>query len=460
MIHASGKSKMPSLICIILYWMGALLVLPLPLSSQKVGQPPNVILILADDMGLGDLSIHNGGISRTPHLDQMLKESVWFSRAYSGSPVCTPSRAALLTGRYPHRTGAVTLNMRRYPELSRLHRDEVTLGTIFQENGYATGLVGKWHLGDGQEYHPMQRGFQEFAGFKGFDVPNDYFNYQLDIQGEYQPFQGEYLTDQLTERAIDFINRHQKEPFFLHLAHYAPHRPLSAPEELIASYQSEGLDTNTATIYAMIEIMDKGIGAILNTLDRLGLRDQTLVIFTSDNGPDPLTGERFNLNMRGTKYTIYEGGIHVPLMMYWPSTYQPDTLEEVIHFVDVLPTLADICGLALKNGRKVDGSSLEDLLSGKPGILPKYRFWQWNRGNPYYSHNAALIEGDWKLVRPYVTRQIPTGKSDIRSVLYNINKDPLEQYDLSKEHPLQYQIMQVELERLIREIEFDRMNSN
>jgi len=435
-----------------------LALLPFAPAQAQLEQPPNLILILADDMGLGDISLHNGGLNRTPRLDRLVEESAWFSRAYSGSPVCTPSRAALLTGRYPHRTGAVTLNMQRYPELNRLHKSEKTMADVFADNGYATGLVGKWHLGEGPAYHPLQRGFQEFEGFKGYDVEDSYFNYRLDIQGEYQEFSGLYLTDNLTQRAIDFVERHRDGPFFLHLAHYAPHRPLSAPEELIEDYRQQGFNDSTATVYAMIEVMDKGIGELLDALDRLELQENTIVIFASDNGPDPLEGERFNHEMRGTKYTIYEGGIHVPLLVHWPGTVKPGEHDEVIHFTDIFPTLAELCRLKLPNSLKLDGGSIAGLLFDEEISLPQYRFWQWNRGVPYYSHNAAILEGDWKLVRPYVTQRVPDGELVEKPVLYNLKEDPQEQHDLSEKESLRYDIMRVKLEQWCREVEFSRLN--
>lgn len=260
---------------------------------QKVR--PNVILILADDMGPGDLSSFNKGISETPTLDQLMSQSVYFNKAYASSPVCAPSRAALLTGKYPHRTGDVTLNQRRYPELSRIKKSEKTIANIFSENGYTTGLIGKWHSGHGAEYHPLKRGFDEFEGFKGWEVDNSYFEYRLDIQGTYQTFTDEYLTDNLTQRAIGFVERHQNEQFFLHLAHYAPHRPLSAPRELIQKFEDQGIDKNTATIYAMIQVMDSGIGELLKVVQNLGIAKNTIIIFSSDNGPDPIPGDRFNI---------------------------------------------------------------------------------------------------------------------------------------------------------------------
>lgn len=421
---------------------------------------PNVILILADDMGLGDISTFNEGLNRTPNLDKLLRESVYFSQAYSGSPVCTPSRAALLTGRYPHRTGAITLNMERYPELSRIHKDETTIADVFKENGYATGIVGKWHIGDGEEYHPLKRGFEEFEGFKGYDVPDDYFNYRLDINGKYQSFSNEYLTENLTKRAISFVKKHKAKPFFLHLAHYAPHRPLSAPKELVDYYLKKGFDEDTATVYAMLEIMDKGIGELIEALEKENIREKTLVIFASDNGPDPVISERFNLNQRGTKYTIYEGGIHVPLLFNWKGTLTPSNKDFIVHFTDIFPTLLEICGLKSQRTLKLDGGSISDILkdTNSENSIPKPRFWQWNRGVPYYSHNAAMREGDWKLVRPYITRNLTMEESNQKSMLFNIKDDPKEKIDLSETEKERYNVMLVKLEQWCREVEWDRLS--
>ncbi len=420
-------------------------------------QRPNVILILADDMGLGDLSYFNEGLNETPNLNRLVQESAWFSRAYSGSPVCTPSRAALLTGRYPHRTGAITLNMQNFPEMNRVHLKEKTIADVFAANGYVTGIVGKWHIGDGADYHPMKRGFQEFVGFKGYDVKKSYYKYRLDIQGTYQEYEDVYLTDELTRHAVDFIERHQKEPFFLHLAHYAPHRPLSAPQDIIDRYLKKGFNKNTATVYAMIEVMDKGIGTVLATLDKLNLRENTIVIFASDNGPDPVVGPRFNHQMKGTKYTVNEGGIHVPFMVNWKGKIQPKTYDEVIQFPDVLPTLVALCNLEKVETKPLDGGSFAGLFFDQAIQLPDYRFWQWNRGVPYYSHNAAILDGEWKLVRPYVRRDFPDGESVEKPVLYNLEDDPEEKNDLSEQEPSRYDVMRMKLEEWCRRVEHSRM---
>lgn len=430
----------------------------IPVHSQN--ESPNVILILADDMGWGDIASFNGGLNKTPNLDKLLEESVYFSHAYSGSPVCTPSRAALLTGRYPHRTGAITLNMERFPRHTRIHKDEVTIADVFSKNGYVTGLIGKWHSGDGPNYHPMKRGFQEFEGFKGYDVTTDYFNYKLDINGHYQSFTNEYLTDNLTDRAVNFLQRHQNDPFFLHLAHYAPHRPLSAPKKLVDFYLKKGFNKNTSTVYAMIEIMDKGIGKLLSKLDELGIRNNTLIIFASDNGPDPIVGPRYNHNLKGMKYSVNEGGIRVPLLVHWESTLKNKNSNRIIHFTDIFPTLLEICNLQMPQPVPLDGGSIANILYGKDAEteLPKYRFWQWNRGVPYYTHNAAMLDGKWKLVRPLATRNLVFEESDLKPMLYNLEEDPEETIDISEKESMRYKIMKTKLEQWSREVEWDRVS--
>ncbi|KAA5547045.1 sulfatase-like hydrolase/transferase [Roseiconus nitratireducens] len=395
---------------------------------------PNVVLILADDMGVGDFASLNGGRSRTPHLDRLKSEGVWFSQAYSASPVCAPARAAMLTGRYPHRTGVVTLNMKTYPELTRIRKDETTLADVFQQNGYATGIIGKWHSGLGAPYHPLERGFDEFQGFRTHtDVPS-YFNYQLTIQRETSHVKDKYLTEDLTNRAIDFVRRHREQPFFLHLAHYAPHRPIGAPEEQVKAFMQTGLPREVATVYAMIQLLDRGIGRLLETLDELDLSERTVVVFASDNGPDPLVESRFNLDLRGTKYTIYEGGIRVPMIFRWPGQLSPGNRNEPIHFVDLFPTLLGMCGVPVSEGLQIDGRPLSKALIDGTPFPPVRHFWQWNRGQPMYSHNAAIREGRWKLVRPYVTRSLPKSESNQPVRLYDMEADPAESDDVSSQH--------------------------
>lgn len=420
---------------------------------------PNVILIVADDMALGDMGALNDGRTQTPHLDEMKAEGVWFTQAYSASTVCAPARASLLTGMYPHRTGCVTLSMKRFPEFSRMNSNLSTMADIFKANGYTTGLVGKWHAGHGEGYEPLQRGFDVFEGFFGYDVP-DYFDYTLRVQDELLQVDDKYLTHDLSERAIEFVKRHQNQPFFLHLAHYAPHRPLGAPEETIQQYRDKGFGEKTATIYAMVEEMDKGIGELREVLNDLEIMDNTIIIFTSDNGPDPLTGNRYNQHLRGTKYMVNEGGIKVPFIWLQQGQVEAAVVDEVIHFTDVLPTLMVECNLEYDLEHTIDGSDFSPLLHRKQTQLPKYRYWQWNRGIPEYSHNAALRYGSWKVVKPYIDHwMLMPGVSEEEPVLYNLEDDPGETTDVSKQNQRLFDELRVRLEHWSRSVEMERLKN-
>ncbi|HOI79780.1 MAG TPA: sulfatase-like hydrolase/transferase [Petrimonas sp.] len=424
---------------------------------ERANNKPNVILILADDMGIGDISKFNHGLTKTPNLDKLVVESLYFNNAYSAAPVCAPARASLLTGQYPHRTGCVTLNMERFPELSRIKSGIPTMADYFRNEGYVTGLIGKWHCGMGEDYHPLKRGFDEFEGFIDPFLIKSYFEYTLNINGKNHQFNDKYLTDDLTDRALGFIKRNKDKPFFLHLAHYAPHRPLSAPDLLIDYYQKKGYNKNTATIYAMIEIMDNGIGKLLDELEKMKLRKNTIIVFVSDNGPDPITGERFNQDLKGTKYTVLEGGIRVPFIFNWSGQIKPGLSNELIHFTDVLPTLADICGLTIPESATLDGGSFYGILFNEDYQLPEIRIWQWNRGVPYYTHNAAIRKGDWKLVRPFINTDIPEEESSLKPQLFNIADDPQEKNNLIDKNREEYLTLKVLLEQKSRELEYDRL---
>jgi arylsulfatase A len=232
---------------------------------------PNVLFILADDMGYGDLSLFNGGLSETPVLDGLAQEGICLTQHYSASPVCNPARAALLTGRYPHRTGSIDT----YDHLGceRISLRERTLADVLRVAGYATGLVGKWHNGSiGDAYHPTARGFDEFFGFRG--GWQYYFEPRIERNGQPLRPKNRYLTDLLTDEAIDFVARHRGGPFFLHLAYNCPHFPIEAPEADVAPFAATGRFTPAVSrLYGMIRNMDRNIGRVLETLDRLGLRE-------------------------------------------------------------------------------------------------------------------------------------------------------------------------------------------
>ena len=378
---------------------------------------PNVILIVADDMGYGDFGVFSQGASKTPALDRLTDEGICLTQHYSASPVCAPARAGLLTGRYPHRTGAVDTLEGRGSD--RIALREVTLADRMKRAGYATGLVGKWHSGAlAPRYHPNRRGFDEFAGFRG--GWQDYYQWRLDRNGTYEGSDGRYLTDVFTEEAVQFIERHQGEPFFLHVAYNAPHFPFQAPEDEVAPFRETGqFSEAVCLIYAMIRRMDRGLERILDAVARTGIESNTLVMFTSDNGPQ-LGGEgeksttRYNCNFNGAKGNTYEGGIRVPMVLRWPEGLASSKrCDEFTHFTDWFPTLLAMAGEEGPHDRPIDGHNMLPVLQGERGKTNPRRFWQWNRYTPVIECNAAMRDGAWKLVRPVIAEAMTMTRRDI-----------------------------------------------
>jgi arylsulfatase A len=449
-----------------------------------------VILVLVDDMGYGDFGVFGDGSARTPTLDALVAESVCLTQHYSASPVCAPARAALLTGRYPHRTGAIdTLEGRG---LDRLAPREVTLADRFRAAGYATGLIGKWHLGAlAPRYHPNARGFAEFVGFRG--GWSDYYRWRLDHNGSFRPTDGRYLTDLFTDEAVSFLRRHRHEPFFLHLAYNAPHFPFQAPEEDVQPFRDTGrFNPTLSTLYGMIRRMDAGLGRLLEEVDRLGLREETVVLFTSDNGPQ-FSGEgdesirRFNAGFRGSKGNTFEGGIRVPALLRWPAGLAGGRrLPALVHFADWLPTLLAMAGLDAPAAPPLDGRDVLPLLRGEAETAAPRRFWQWNRYTPVVTANAAVRDGPWKLVRPAIREAMwvapedlatdrrlkyePEGIADINRdpepprtlpdppppLLFDVEADPFEERDLAAAQPERAAAMLRALEGWFEEVEAER----
>ena len=463
---------------------------------------PNILLIVADDMGYGDFGAFNDGPARTPALDGLIDESICLTQHYSGSPVCSPARACLLTGRYPHRTGAITPQEVR--GLDRIALREVTIGDAFKHGGYATGLIGKWHNGAlDDRYHPNARGFDEFVGFRGGWM--DYWNWWIERNDAIQKADGRYLTDVFTREAIDFLRRHRGDPFFLSLMYNAPHSPLQAPDDVVQPYLDAGLSPGVAITYAMNQVMDAGLASILAELDSLGIADDTIVMFTSDNGPAfrlredqvppglSLDVKRYNCGFKGAKGSVYEGGIRVPMVIRWPAGLEGGRqIDDLVHFTDWLPTLLGAAGIDRPGTLPLDGCDVLPLLRGeRPSERPR-RFWQWNAYSPIGAINAALRDGPWKLVRPqlairpatpeaeqamkrYVEVDIeykyhPENVTDIMDdpeperivpdplppELYNIEEDPFETENLAQTEPVRVSRMLTELENWFEEVENER----
>jgi len=453
-------------------------------------KPPNIVLILVDDMGYGDFSAFNDGLSSTPTLDSLMDESTCLTQHYTASPVCNPSRACLLTGRYPHRTGSI--DTLEWWGLERLSLSEVTLADAFKAAGYATGLVGKWHLGSFDPcYHPNRRGFDEAVCFRG--GMHDYYNWRLEYNEQVQRADGRYLTDVFTAEAVGFIQRHQNEPFFLHLTYNAPHTPLEAPlDEVTPFAEKDQFTTGVSLIYAMLHRMDAGVAAILETLADLELAENTLVLFSSDNGPQfggqgEMCTTRFNCNFNGAKGSVYEGGIRVPALIRWPAGLAGGRqIDSLVHFSDWFPTLLTAAGVEIPGHLDLDGHDILPLLRGESPPNEPRRFWQWNRYTPLVTCNAAMREGDWKLVRPWISGAgevpdihwlwvsmygpeyfIQNGIFEApypeRSLgdppppeLYNLAEDPLEQHDLANQHPARVSAMLTALETWFEAVEAER----
>jgi arylsulfatase A len=451
---------------------------------------PNIIHILVDDLGYGDFSFFNKGISETPFLDQFMQESTCLSQHYTSSPVCNPSRASLLTGRYPHRTGSIdTLEWRG---LERLDLNEVTLADMLGDAGYRTGLIGKWHLGAfDPRYKPENRGFDEAICFRG--GMHDYYDWRLESGDRVLRADGRYLTDYWTDEAIDFLKRSPKDPFYLHLTYNAPHTPLQAPEEDLAVFRDrDDLSEAVKTLYAMIRRLDRNIGRLLENVDKLGLSENTLIIFSSDNGPqfggsgdDCL--DRFNCQLHGSKGSTYEGGIRVPAILRWPAGLNPETTgdDTFFHMTDWLPTILSLAGVEAPKDIKLDGVDQTSALRGEETTYHPKRCWQWNRYEPNIEYNAAIRDGDWKLVRPFVPEafEVPDIKwLDVSMYepehfiengiitdpapyidlpkpppveLYNLKADPLEQHNLAAAEPARVSRLEADLNAWFKDVSQD-----
>lgn len=409
---------------------------------------PNVVLIVADDLGWADLSCYGSKFNRTPQIDRLAAEGRRFTQAYAASPVCSPTRAAILTGKHPARLGLTDFlpgrgdrpsqMMLRPPLPPGLSLDEVTLAERFRAAGYATGHIGKWHLG-GAGLGPTDQGFDLNIAGSEIGSPPGYFapftKGGRTIVGLEDAPDGQYLTDRLATEAERFLESHKSGPFFLYLPHYAVHIPMVAKPELVAKYPKwddtpRGKQENP--IYAaMLESLDDAVGRVTAALDRLKLSDNTIVVFISDNGglatrEGPSTPATNNAPLREGKGWLYEGGLRVPLIIRLPGRIAPGVDEETpVLATDLAPTLLALCGLP--DPGPLDGVSLAPLLTeGKP-LAPRDLFWHY----PHYSNQGgrpggAIREGNWKLIQ---------SEEDHRLELFDLGRDPGESTNLADKQP-------------------------
>lgn len=399
-------------------------MLPLLLSTGSWAQGdrlPNIVIILTDDQGYADIShnpYHPPEVS-TPNMDALAREGIFFTQAYTSGNVCAPTRAGLMMGRYQQRIGFYSPEGRRF----HLPPEEKLLPEYLKEAGYATGALGKWHLGTRPRYHPSRRGFDEFYGFMGLGA-HDYFRLDDSNEPMYRDMNviedSGYLTTRLTEEALDFIQRHKHEPFFLYLAYNAVHAPGQAPGQDVALFDTGNKDRDI--LMAMLKHLDMGVGEVVAMLKRQGVWENTLLFYLTDNG-GAKGMHAVNSPLRGWKGSNYEGGIRTPFVVSWPAGFDGGReITTPVISLDILPTVLEAAGIpAGAAGMKpLDGKSLLPVLRGETGVAHENLFWSEGPAKGEW----AVRSGDWKLV---------ADKTQVE--LFNLRQDISERRNLSAEHP-------------------------
>ena len=421
---------------------------------------PNIVFILADDLGYTDLACYGSKYYETPNIDRLAKEGIRFTDGHSCAPNCQPSRAALLSGQYMPRTGVYTVGsidrfdwhtrpLRPVDNVTALPLDKITIANTLKKAGYATAMFGKWHLGNDAEHHPSKRGFDEAIESSGL-----HFNFKTDPQVDHPKDQ--YLADFLTDKAVNFIRHHKDEPFFLYLPHFGVHAPHEAKKELIAKFKDKApVGGHYSPVYAaMIYSVDESVGRIMALLDELKIADNTLVIFSSDNGGvggydregiKKEKGITDNAPLRGGKGMLYEGGHRVPYIFRWPGTIPAGkTCDTTICGVDLYPTLLDITGAQRPADYPLDGVSYRKVLTsgGSAKLDRDAMYWHFPGylgagDNSWRTLPVGVIRsGDWKLLEFF---------EDNRLELYNVRNDLSEKHDLAKEEPAKAKELQTKL---------------
>jgi len=418
------------------------------LAARAGRDKPNIVFILADDLGWKDVGFMGSTYYETPHIDGLAGQGVVFTNAYTNGPNCAPTRASLMSGQYTPRHGVLTVGSsergrarlrKLIPVANRTTLDAsiVTLAEALKPAGYVSASMGKWHLGNDPDLGPVAQGFDvNVAGYEA-GHPRSYFSPYRNPTLTNGP-DGEYLTDRLTDEALKFIETHRDRPFFLYLPHYAVHTPLQAKRALIEKYRRKPPDQrqNNPTYAAMVESLDQGVGRIMEKLDELDLTRKTVVVFFSDNGG--VKGITSMAPLRGGKGMLYEGGIRVPLVVRWPGVVEAGrTCDEPVIGVDFYPTLLALAGAEAPEGQCLDGQSLLPLLGGTGGLSPRSLFWHFpaylqgkaeGARDEYFRTRpaGAVRQGRWKLIEYF---------EDVQLELYDLGNDIGETRNLADKLP-------------------------
>lgn len=397
--------------------------------AQAVPSKPNFILILADDLGYGDTGFTGSTQIRTPNIDALAKSGVIFTQGYVSAPVCGPSRAGLITGKNQVKFGFDNNPIVDLPQFDRnyigLPVNQKTIADRLSDLGYVNGLIGKWHLGEADHFHPTARGFQEFWGYLGgghnyFAATKDGTPYPNNIQCNYKTPQAlTYITDDKGDECVDFIKRHKNEPFFLFASFNAPHAPMQATEKDMELY-AHVKDKKRRTYCAMVHRLDVNVGRIVEELKIQGVYDNTVIVFLSDNGGPCDQNASLNAPLNGQKGILLEGGIRVPFAISYPSVLEPGTRYDLpVWSLDLTPTFVELAGGRIPAGDELDGVNiLPYILGQKDGMPHEDMMWR-------FTISAGIREGDWKLLR------LP----DRLPLLFNMSEDIAEQNNLADKYP-------------------------
>jgi arylsulfatase A-like enzyme len=425
-----------------------LLILAVSCAEKPESPRPNILFILVDDMGYGDLSCYGQELFETPNIDKLALEGMRFTSSYAGCTVCAPSRSVLMTGQHTGHTrirgnmcpvgGSIGFKGNRQVRRVSLSDEDLTVAQVLQKAGYRTGLVGKWHLGAYDSLAgPMNRGFDEFYGWlirvaqsHGYYPSRIFRDHELiDVPGNQDGNQGSYSTDMYTDEAISCMTNNRDHPFFLYLSYNNPHSPLLVPD--LGPYENEDWTDDAKVYAAMIHRLDQNISRIMQTLKDLGIDENTIVFFCSDNGPrseptiqQTAVVEFFDSNgpLRGYKRDMYEGGIRIPMIVRWPGKISPGSESDLpCYFADILPTLADLAETG--KPENIDGISLlPEMLSEEYEPADRFLYWEFFEGG----FQQAVRWNQWKAIRP--------GRGDSIE-LYNIENDLSETRNVAADHP-------------------------